>query len=604
MNDKGIAFTIDLILGISLIILMLLFVPIRFESPYPEISYQKLSYNAQDVINILSTLKTHDIKDLPTVKSLINSAVLKERDMNKTVLDLIGSFWYSGNQTIARNIAADILSNISTFCINLTTGGETIYSSCNTSSNMIAVSGKIASGYQVGKPVSGYIARAFATKTTKNNTLIVKGDIISGSVKKPAGGNNGNVVNITYDMVIPENLTLIDSYWYIQGVWTDNKIKAYINDQFIGVATGNGRFTHLNQYLRIGYNTLRLEGTFGSNGPEAGDDGTTHFVLYYYTEKPSTLPQSNIFYFGKVLSNTSIRYKKPIFVIGDIDKMAVNISAIGTNATLRFVYNGNTYNISTKRIINNNAFWNNTEIMNALNTYNITYSNLSITYFYFIVEIDEYNIQENLGPLRAIFNTSYVQVNYTPKVNVYGQIDITKDISSQYSASNPDRIARFYRDIVWRFNASNFTPLAVDSLLVWLYYSGTDPQQNISANSIVLYNHPPKPLIIELARFGYTNTSGEIIYGANNYSLNFTPGYAISPANSLVAFTFLVPSQVGYGNVFSTSQEAVEDARQRLINILQSAGVAVNELYVTNKSVSGIKWLWGPAIFNVVTWPK
>jgi hypothetical protein len=604
MNDKGIAFTIDLLFGISLIILMLLFVPIRFESPYPEISYQKLSYNAQDVINILSTLKTYDIKDSPTVKSLINSGVLKERDMNKTVLDLIGSFWYSGNQTIARNIAADILSNISTFCINLTTSGETIYSSCNTSSSMIAVSGKIASGYQVGKPVSGYIARAFATKTTKNNTLIVKGDIISGSVKKPAGGNNGNVVNITYDMVIPENSTLIDSYWYIQGVWTDNKIKAYINDQFIGVATGNGKFTHLNRYLRIGYNTLRLEGTFGSNGPEAGDDGTTHFVLYYYTEKPSTLPQTNIFYFGKVFSNTSIRYKKPIFVIGDINEMAVNISAIGTNATLRFVYNGDTYNISTKRIINNSAFWNNTEIMNALNTYNITYSNLSITYFYFIVEIDKYNIQENLGPLRAIFNTSYVQVNYTPKVNVYGQIDITKDISSQYSASNPDRIAGFYRDIVWRFNASNFTPLAVDSLLVWLYYSGTNPQQNISANSIVLYNHPPKPLIIELARFGYTNTSGEIIYGANNYSLNFTPGYAISPANSLIAFTFLVPSQVGYGNVFSTSQEAVEDARQRLINILQSAGVTVNELYVTNKSVSGIKWLWGPAIFNVVVWPK
>lgn len=604
MNMKGQVFLTDIIFGISLVLILFLFVPIKFESVFPDASYQKLSYEAQDVMNALSLLNVSEISTETTVQNLIQSGSIQQKDMSKSVLDLIGSFWYNGNLTIAQNITRETLGGLTDFCFNLTTSNSTVYSSCNTSSNTISVSEKIVSGYQVGQPVSGYIARAFAVKETKNNTLVVKGEIISGSVKKTNGGNNQNTVGITYDLTIPLNSTLIDSYWYIEGVWTDNKIKAFINGQFIGTATGNGRFNHLDQYLNIGYNNLTLLGTFGSNGPEAGDDGTSHFVVNYSTPQPSTIPQSNDINFAYVTSNTSIRYKKPIFVIGTVNGLAVNLSAIGSTALLSFVYNGQTYNISTKNIVNNNVYWNNTEISNALSSDGISYSNLGTTYFYFIVYVDTYHSQENLGSGRAIFNTSYVEVNYTSKTNVYGQIDITNTIPG-FSFSNPDQISGFYRNVAWQFNHNSlYTPLGVDSLLSWLYYSGTTPRQNISANSVALYRSPPQPLIVELARFGYANYSGEIMNGLNNYTLNFSQGYAVGPTNSLITYTFLVPSQVGYGSVFNTSQQAAADAQQRLLNLLQPAGITANQINIDNQSISGIEWLWGPAIFNVVAWSQ
>ncbi len=609
MKGKGVVFTMDIMIGIAFVLTIFLMMPVKFESPYPELSYQKLSYDSGDVINALTNLQTGDIQNTPTVANLIQSGVLTDRDMNKSVLDLIGSFWYGGNYTTAQNISRDVLSGIGGFCFNLTTSDQTVYSSCNTSASTIASGEKIVSGYQVGQPVSGYIARAFATKTSKNNTLVLKGDIISSSVTKPNGkGDNGNTVGITYDLVIPDNSTLVDSYWYIEGSWSDNQIKAYINGNFIGVANGNGtRFDSSKtlQYLHTGYNNLTMTGKFNKGGYETGDDGSTHFVLNYSTQQGSTLPQSNDLHFANVSSYASIKYKKPVFVAGTVTGMAVNLSAQGSNATLRFVYDGNTYNVSTKNITSNNVLWNNTEILGALTPYNIGYSNLSATYFYFQVEIDNYTANQNTGAQRDIFNNSYAEVNYTPTNILYGKIDITNTTSATSIQNGCAGQGGFYRNVTWQFNSSQlYTPLSLDSLISWLYYSGTDPSQTIAANSVNLYSHPPQPLIVELARFGYTNRTTEIVGGINNYSLNFSSGYCVGPANSIVAYTFLVSSQVGYGNVFNTSQQAANDAAQRLLNILQPAGINASQISIDNQSVSGIQWLWGPSMFKIATWSR
>jgi hypothetical protein len=603
MGLKGIVFTTDVLIGMGLVFALLLLIPLRTDLNYHDISFQSLSYESNDLINILATMKARSFLSTPTISNLYANKIITTEDLNKTMLDFIGSFWYSGNATIASNVTKDILGNLSSKCFSLQTQNATIFSSCNSTSDTVSVAYRMVSGYQVGMPVSGYIARAWIIKAIKNNTLISKSDTISSSVKAPNGANNQNRINISYDISIPANSTLLDSLWFIETSWTDNVFRAFINGVYVPGSDGTGSITLTNllSYLHPGYNAVTVECRFGNSGPEAGEDGAGHFIVNYSTDQQNTLPQTNRIYFAKVVSNASIRYEKPIFIAGNISGVAVNISATGTNATLNFTFNGQSYKISTKNLTGSNAYWNESEIRNAFNSKGIYYSNLSSIYFWFVVDIDAYSTQQSSGSRRTIFNTSYVEVNFTQNILTYGKIDMTKRIPvSSYSNSDTQN---FYNDIVWKFNFTG-NPLDLDSQLAWLYHSGSNPSQKAAANALILYQHPPSPLITEFARYGYTNTRGEIVNGMNNYTLDFGSGYSVDPFDSLVDYTFLVPSQVGYGNVFNTSSLAVNDAKQRLTTLLNAAGISVQsqDISVDYESVQGIMWLWGPSMFKILSW--
>ena len=601
---KGSIFTVDALISLIIFTIVALHLMTLKPTVYETRKYQKLSYVGSDVLRVLSTLRVNDIKNESFIKELLDSGTISDSDLNKTVLDLIGSLWEANHYAEATNIVKQLIQPLvmrTKTCVRLSLGNETIYSSCTSPTHTVAVSTRLQTGYEIGKPVSGYIARAWARKARKNTTLIVKGDVITSSVRKPVGGNNGNKVNITYDLYIPEDAQLLYSYWFIETAWTDNKFKAYINGEYIPGSDGQGSktLTDLNSYLHPGYNTLTIVSRYGYGGLEGGDDGASHFVLNYSTSLPTTFKLKDKFYFATVVSNCSIRYKKPIFVPGDISGILVNLTVEATNVTLKIRYEGVEYLISTKNVTNNNVFWTSEEIEPILNENGIYYSDLGSKYFWVIVDIDTYHSREEIGPRRAIYNSSYVMVNATYKTLAYGYIDLTK-VVPVYSYS--DKLwGDFYRTLEWRFSSVG-KPLYVDSQLAWLYFSGTDPNQNISANSIILYQHPPQPFIPELARWGYINISGEIKNGTNVYRLEFGDGYGVNPFNSLVDFTFLIPSQVGYGDVFNTSEEAVNDARQRLLKLLEGSGIKPEEIVVENKTVHGIRWLWGPSLFRLETW--
>jgi hypothetical protein len=602
---KGFIFTTDVFIGLSLsIIILLAFISYEFESSLPEKKYEKLNYVATDVVNLLSNMRIKGVAYKPSIKQLVSQGVIKGDDMNLTVLDLIGSLWFGGNNSLAVNVSREILQSFNGTCINLTVGTDTIYSSCNSSKvpPNIAVRSKIESGYDVGKPVSGYISRAIATKMTKNNTLVQKGDVISSSVRKPSSGNNNNVVNITYDMKVPSDALLINSLWFIETAYTDNDIQAYINNVFVTGSDGTGSeiLNHLNSYLHTGTNRLTTVTMYGGSGYEAGDDGASHFILNYSTADVDTLPSRDTLYFANVVSLTTIQYKKPIFVAGVISGIDVNMSLKARNATLRIEFEGTIYNISLKNVTNGMVFWNSSEISKALNSSNVSFSNFTRKYFWAIVETETYHERENLGTERDIYNTSYVKVNATYDIGSYGYLDLTNVVPVK-SFSSQDT-GGFYRIASWMFN-STALPLYFDSQLAWLYHTGTDPSQNVIGNGKILFSHPPRPLINDLARFGYTNTTGEIMSGVNYYNLSFGDGYAVNPSDSLTDYTQLIPSQVGYGDVFNSTDAAASDAMSRLTTLMTKY-IIPQEITLQNKSITGIRWLWGPSIFEISAWEK
>jgi len=205
---KGIIFTTDILIGIGLLVVFILASFLSKPETSQEISFQTNSIEARDIINVLSTLKVSSFSQTPTIKSLIKNGTIKKEDLNKTILDLIGSFWYSGNKTIASNITKEILENITKKCFSLQTENETIYSSCNFTSKTISVAYALASGYEIGKPVSGYVARAWLTKYRKNTTQIIP-------FYPEGSGWTGNPLEVTKSFSLPSNITIYNATLFV-----------------------------------------------------------------------------------------------------------------------------------------------------------------------------------------------------------------------------------------------------------------------------------------------------------------------------------------------------------------------------------------------------
>ncbi|MEM5815280.1 MAG: hypothetical protein QXD89_02220, partial [Candidatus Aenigmatarchaeota archaeon] len=173
MGLKSIVFSLEIIIGVSLILVLFFF---YFQKSYyfeENLGYEKNFVQAKDLMNILKKVEAKNFVEKLTIKNLIQSNVLKEEDLEISVLDLIGSLWFSDYREVARNISQEILENITQKCIRLDVFNETIYSSCSKEGKNIAASYTLISGYEIGKPVSGYIARAWAKRFTKNTTKII-----------------------------------------------------------------------------------------------------------------------------------------------------------------------------------------------------------------------------------------------------------------------------------------------------------------------------------------------------------------------------------------------------------------------------------------------
>jgi hypothetical protein len=281
--------------------------------------------------------------------------------------------------------------------------------------------------------------------------------------------------------------------------------------------------------------------------------------------------------------------------------MKINLNLVGTNATLKYVYEGVERNISKKSIVSNHAEWNNTEIRNAMASAGINYSMLIGKYFWFVLDVDTYNTNENSGVRRAILADSYVDVDVEVTREVYGQIDLTK-VVPVYSYSS-SQSGSFYRNLEWRYNISTTDTdlMSLDAQFAWLYQTGSNPNQKAYSNNNTLYNHPPSPLVVEFARFGFTKDTGAILEGLNKFGLQFSSGYGVNPFNSLVDYTVLLKGMVAYGDTFSTEQEAVADAVDRLKDELGDF-VSATEIVNETMSVSEVPNMWGPAIAEVRTW--
>ncbi len=587
---RGIYFSMDALLATMLLVSGIMAFRILYIAP----NNAFMDYTSRDIGNVMADISCQDA-GLPYLEQLMENGTL--RDNNASFLEKLGELWAQNKKYEMRKLLNDFRrkylpeSEFSVYIQN-----ELVYNTYHESETNIVSAKRMVSGITANRTQTGYIARAIASKAVKNNTLVVMGDVITSAVTNPWGWNNYNSVYVVYTVDIPDGADISDAYWFIEAAWTDNKFSAYINGNYIGSSNGDATFTNLKDYFHSGRNYAEVVYSYGWGGYEGGEDGASHIVVKYTVNTTNTVADMSRHYFADVRSKCSIRYKKPVFISGELDSVYVNMSVNSTNATLIINYNGNDYLISKKSVVNYSAIWSDSEIRSQLAGYGLNYTNFTGKFVWFDVDLDTYESSEYTGNLRELFNKSYIYTEQELSSIVYKYIDIT-DTVDDYDYSE-QQSGDFYRKVNWYYNYSNSSiPLFLKAQFAWLYYTGTTPSQVVKSNHIILYQSPP--LIHEFARFGHDGDS--VINGRNNFSLSFSYGYAVNPFNSFVTFSYLVPNMVPYGATFDTEGEALNDAKERLNETLGNAIEALN-VETEALGIGRVPSLWGPILVEVRSW--
>ena len=601
---KSFLFTVDAIIGSILLVSVLIMLSYNYNTNSSLDNGLQMGY---ELINSFANMKVNNVNNA-YVKSLVADGTIT--DQNESVLDAIGELWAANETDIAGNVIANLtqdmgmngynygfyIDNQSIFIKNKTTLSK---------SSSLIIASRMVSGIDYNKTRLGYIARAYATKITKNTTFTLMGDVISSSVRKPWGGTNHNKVSVTYYFDLPNQIHTNSAELYYEAPWTGDNFKAYYDGSFIPGSSGVGsKLVDMNGYDFEGTHNLTLVSWYRSNSYEGGDDGASHLVVKYSTNLSSTIQSMNNFSFAQVVSDCSIKYKKPVFPVGSLKSMDVHLNVTAKKVYFSIIVDGVNYPLKTINIAYDKSGvaldFNDSYLRSLLLSHGIDYDSLSNKYFWFQINLGTYSSAEIKSYEREIHKGSYASINTNINPLEYGKIDVTTllDCSSKSNFMSDG----FYSHLEWGYDSSSaIAPLKIDSQLSWLYYSGHDPSQLAMSNSQILYQHPPQPLVIEFSRFGFTNDNVNFINGLNKYVLNFGSSYGVDPDHSIVAFTFLVNNQVPYGNTFPTEKAALDDAVLRLKKVL---GSYVNALDISEQSVklSGVPTLWGPITIEIRIW--
>ncbi|MEM5871302.1 MAG: VWA domain-containing protein [Candidatus Aenigmatarchaeota archaeon] len=212
---RGFLLSLDAIAAITLLLTVaILLAGISFNYSTEDLRYQRYYYAGKDLVYVLEKTKLKDISDV------INLSVydFSEEDMERSLIDAIGSFWAEGNKTNAGNLTKEILDK---FFVNtglnyeILFNNETIYSSEPQYPKFIAKLTTVVSGYEKTKPVNGYISKVYISKPRKSDTKFIyfggyEGD---GNITKlfylPI---DANVTNAYLEINVGSNFTL-----YING---------------------------------------------------------------------------------------------------------------------------------------------------------------------------------------------------------------------------------------------------------------------------------------------------------------------------------------------------------------------------------------------------
>jgi hypothetical protein len=236
---KGIALTLDAVLSsLIMITIISLLIFFRIESSSPFFTSQQLHSLSEDSLTILSQstfreLANKTILDNPILFNTYynQSGSIGQSDFDKKVIDVLGMLWAENDANAslaAANITKDVLGDIlpENIGYQVLINDNNIYNSSDTSrpsesgAEAGISAGRIASGYESNKTVSGCVAMAYITsiKSKKDSSYVYFGGYVGDG-------------NITTNITLPPFDHILEAYMELD---VGSNFTLYINSNYLG----------------------------------------------------------------------------------------------------------------------------------------------------------------------------------------------------------------------------------------------------------------------------------------------------------------------------------------------------------------------------------
>ncbi len=326
---NGFLLSLDALIAITLLLVISIFlVGLSYTYSSPDLRYQRYYYAGKDVVNLFERTRLDSVSFLPIVQNYLSQGILDQEDMNRTILDVIGSFWATGNKSYAQNLTRDIISellNNTGYGFEILMNGESIYRTNEVENpDYIARLTTVVSGYEKTKPVNGYVAKVYLTKVRKtySDFIYFGGYVGEGNITRFITlPEDVNVTNVYLEMNVGGNFTL-----YINGNYAGSYEKEAenfsadnwticsesVNPSYCSYFGGGNNTVSINftrgesnyiggGYMKVTYQTSELTGrgyTYAGNTTEGrfwlpGIKGLINLYSSFYV--PGTLRNISVF---------------------------------------------------------------------------------------------------------------------------------------------------------------------------------------------------------------------------------------------------------------------------------------------------------------------
>jgi len=602
---KGLFFTVDSIFAATIIITGILLLH-SFYTVEPSRAIN--DYISQDLISALSTLTISEVNN-SYVDELISSGEIK--NSKNTILEQIGEFWALDKKEIAFALIKEFSENFieERFGFSFSINGEELYVRNKTNTGVVVSSKRMISGIKENRTREGFIARAMAIRIIKNTTEVFMINPLGSShgpgntayITKKFYINSSNIINATLFMTV---------HWGTSDIHSN---KFYINNQVIEIGVPwiyeqEKNKTHIGfdivdikEYVNEGWNELKIVLNTQSEGHTHIHPGSRIEVEYESEVKYSLLDRvKKRIYFDNILSVKGNNPPKgvgawqvlPVFIPKETTIKNAVLHVVGKNIESFPIPDGVDEKANVQIYLGEEKI----DMLNVTGLLNVSYDlkdklkegtnvisvylNCYPDYFFGKGETTLYSDPENDPG-----DSSYVDIEYEIQKLKYGTIDVSR--LEQFSGAmsiNKSHTKDFgdYRTI-----EAFIQPSQLDSLKLY-----------VKANDNYVFITPKPPLATPSSIYV---DSDYLIDGENLFTLweGCSDCYILN--ETTLQYHILVPSLVGYGKVFDTKEEALNDANERLNKALGSYVNAIEIMGEVN-SVSGVPSLWGPLIVEGKTW--
>lgn len=612
---KGFLFSIDVLMAMSVLLLLTTFlVGISFTYSYPELRYQRVYLVGKDIMTVMEKLQVSDILEYQTVQESFNDSMLTEDDMNKTLLDIIGAFWASGNATYRdriKNITEEIFNQTVPQKLNfeILIGGTSIYRRGDGDSSFLSRSSTIASGYEMGKPVSGYVARAWATKIKKNTTKVI--------TFHPQGSGYRGADLQTWKYFTLNTTKIINATFYISFHYTDldnlsvngQDISGSINwlyqlnDGRWGSGRGGFGVVDVTDQVKSGNNTIYTELRYTANYHSHFHPGM-RLEITYEAEEFETANETvkERYYFDHIIAGP-----RP-FSIPRTGAWQMITFFIPKNATIKNVMlHLKAEDIEISGWDDCRVWFNYTEFSftppaneTVDKLYNFTDmtgegTNWVLVQLNYIPDSSFRGLDDTIiysDPFNDPDGSSYVEVEYEREEDkqYYGYIDIGMSENAGGAVEDPKTFSIDFENETLMRTFLHMAQIFSYNVTVEAWPSGS-PAVRMFQTPSNAERATPADLYIDPS---YYDTS------VLNYIRMTDEGNDFLPETS-IEYSIWTPSMVGYGEVNQTEQGAIDDAVLRLNHTLGKYVVATS-ISTDVSSIAGIPTLWGPARVEVRVW--